>query len=140
MPTIFRPLLVARTARPRFTAAALTSDSGVRSNRLLNLLKSRDTFFGAPGMGPHYDYPNPLRRVPAMSLRTWAWSHPRTLIGADHFFGPDGVGPVYHYPNPRRPAGAISLRTWYCNLLQTTLAPSGAVLIPWALLESGSTA
>ena len=75
-----------------------------------------------------------------MSLRTWAWSHPRTLIGADHFFGPDGVGPVYHYPNPRRPAGAISLRTWYCNLLQTTLAPSGAVLIPWALLESGSTA
>ena len=140
MATIFRPPVVTRIPRRGPVLSVLAAEDAVRSNRLLDLLKSQDAFFGAPGMGPDYDYPNPRGRVPAISLRTWVWSYNLNLIGADQFFGPAGVGPVYDYPNPRQRLGAIGLRTWDSNLLQTTLAPSGAVLIPWALLESGSTA
>lgn len=61
-------------------------------------LYGKDQFFAAPGMGPDYDHPNPLRKRPAHVGFTS--SILPQLYGQDTFFGPGGYGPDYDYPNP----------------------------------------
>lgn len=71
MPTIFRPPLITRVTRcPAHAQTILNAEGGVWSNRLLNLLQSQDVFFGAAGMAPDYDYPNPIASRRARDV-TW---------------------------------------------------------------------
>lgn len=105
----------------------------------LNLV-GQDRFFGAPGQGPVYDYPNPRGYAYPTELRTHLdplkilllvpsrqldWPNPLgprrnpdfigpvnlSLVGQDQFFGAPGQGPVYDYPNPRGYQFPIDLRT-----------------------------
>lgn len=97
----------------------------------LNLpLLGQDDFFGDPGQGPRYDWPNPrtaprgagftagtdLSLIPPVG--TFDWPLPRiapralalgthlnatalNLLGLDQFFDAPGLGPNYLWPNPR---------------------------------------
>lgn len=85
--------------RDRYGVAMRVPD--VSGDRLLNLLKSQDKFFGGAGDGPNYDWPNPLGKAFPKDLRSFTDSFNLELIGKDQFFGAPGVGPDYDWPNPQ---------------------------------------
>lgn len=108
MATIFRSPGIQRIWR-RPDPAPPTSQS---TNTLVTTLKSQDKFFGASGMGPAYDYPNPRGKPYPSDLRTFLNSVALKLIGKDQFFAAAGMGPTYAWPNPERPRYAIDLKTF----------------------------
>lgn len=65
------------------------------------LLNSQIQFFGATGMGPNYDYPNPRGYQTAIDLKVFNNHLSLLLLYKDQFFGSPGMGPDYDYPNPR---------------------------------------
>ena len=132
MADIFRAPVMTRIARPLHSDVAINSEGSVWSNRLLNLLRSRDTFFGLAG-NPPWDWPVPKGPVPGIVLKTWTESLKTNLIGQDRFFGAAGQPPSYQWPLPHGPGGSIALRTWLENLLQNTLGIT--VQNPFALLD-----
>ncbi len=131
MADIFRAPVMTRIARPLHSDVAINSEGSVWSNRLLNLLRSRDTFFGLAG-NPPWDWPVPKGRVPSILLRTWTDPLKLNLRGQDRFFGAAGQPPSYQWPLPHGLGGSVALRTWLENLLQNTL---GVVPSPFALLD-----
>src|SRR3990172_3584099 len=82
-------------------------------NLVLAELKSQDTFFGAPGQGPNYDYPNPRGAIPSIDLRTHVQPTNLGLFGLDIVQAPFSLT---DWPNPRGAIGAVSLRTWIDSL------------------------
>ena len=89
MANVPRPLLVTRIPRTRAATEIGPPDL------VTTTLKSLDKFFGAAGMGPDYEWPNPRGYVPAITLRTWTQSYNLNLFGNDTFFGGAGQPPAY---------------------------------------------
>src|SRR6266852_2830634 len=111
MATVLRPPVVTRTWPRDPLGVAVNSQGQVWQNGLLNLLRGKDTFFGTPGMGPDFDWPNPRGYVPSVALKTWLDPTKQWLFGKDQFFTSPGRGPTYDYPNPRGYVPPIALRT-----------------------------
>jgi hypothetical protein len=77
-----------------------------------NVLRSLDTFYGAPGQAPEQrDWPVPRGRQPSIALKTHTNTNVRYL-GQDRFYAGIGVGPDFDYPNPRGRQPARELRTF----------------------------
>ena len=112
MATVFRPPLVTRVARPLHTQAAIDAEGSVWSNRLLNLLRSQDRFFGAAGQPPTQgDWPVPKGRPHPSDLRTFLDPLRLNLLGKDRFFGLAG-NPTWDWPVPKGATPASELRTF----------------------------
>jgi hypothetical protein len=96
------------------SGAAVRSQGEVFGTRLLNTLKSQDTFFGGAGQPPaNLDWPNPQPPKPrSIDLRTFLNPTEIQLIGQDTFFGSPGMGPDYDWPNPTLKRPNLELRTW----------------------------
>src|SRR6266404_3422346 len=105
-------------------------------------LVGKDKFFGAPGMGPTYSYPNPRGAIPPSVLNTWIYSSldlKTTFTNVPRYptfhkyvvsFNPTlytwGRGPTssgdtffglagnpnFYWPNPISSVPSISLKTW----------------------------
>lgn len=86
-----------------------------------NLLFGKDQFFGSPGMGPDYDYPNPIPPKQPSDLRTFTAGLPRALVGADAMV--PATQRLSDWPNPRSAPRAMDLLTWVLNLSESSLAP-----------------
>src|SRR3989304_4825358 len=74
-------------------------------NLVLAELKSQDTFFGAPGQGPNYDYPNPRGAIPSIDLRTHVQPTNVGLFGLDIVQAPFSLirtWPLYRGCHPYR--------------------------------------
>ena len=120
MGIVVRQPVVTRLARPEHVQATITAEGSVWSNRLLDLLKGKDTFFSAPGAGPTYDWPNPRGPLRANELLTFTNSVKLNLLSKDQFFTSAGRGPTYDWPNPPGPRYASDLRT-FVNPLEPNL-------------------
>jgi len=93
------------------------------------LLQSQDTFFGAPGQPPTYEWPVPSSRVHPMNLRTWAENALNLLTSIIVVF----PFALFDWPNPLVRMADPERWTLLVNLLESTLGvvgvgPAGAPL------------
>lgn len=127
MATVLRAPLGTRIWAKDPAGVAIRAQDGVTASRLLTILFGQDKIYGAPGMAPDYDWPNPRRPVEIRANRTHAAPGAQLLLtGQDQFFGAPGQ-PVsnYDWPVPRgyRSIGNLS---WSQNLGVTSLAPASS--------------
>ena len=74
---------------------ALRAESDVWQDGLLGILQGQDDFFGGPGRGPVYDYPNPTlikgAWTTAIFSQTFVWQSTvqsaQILVARDHLLG-----------------------------------------------------
>lgn len=100
MATVLRNPLITKIEPRDQSGVSVRTQAENYSDRSNNLLSGKDQFFGPPGMGPDYDWPNPRGPLYPISLRTHTDSYKLTLIGQDQFFSAPGESKTYDWPNP----------------------------------------
>lgn len=112
------PFAPVDTSLPRNAAQSIVLRTFTDASR--TRLIGKDTFFGAAGMGPDYDYPLPKAPQYAIGLRTFVDPTKLLLLGKDKFFGAPGQGPAYDWPLVRGYQYPNDLRT-FINPLELPL-------------------
>jgi len=126
---VVMPLFPTAIENPR--GALYPSDLRTSLDPMRAKLIGKDTFFGAQGQGPSYDYPNPIPRGYQLDLRTFINPGGQNYAAANLL----SLGsPTFDWPNPVWRTYPQDLRTSLWNGLESTLrSPSPFTPMQWDL-------